>query len=189
MATERRTVDKRGIVTVLAVIVIGLVIFSGLFVVTDIIQDLRPSNVRFDEKSQGQLYSRVMLNYSDSRNDLLVVKSSKDNEVTSISCLGVVEGFNVIALLENVGVVYNQFTYSVYGIVFKFGSSIDDSPKYRFLFQTSTMSKDSFYMTREVIPSYEYINAANVTIKMDNEGFSVSDVLDGINTVLGLPFM
>jgi len=190
MATERHLIKKRNLVISTAIIVLAFIVISGMFVVTDIIQELRPSNVRFDETITGELYSRVPLNYTNPIDDLLVVKSSDNGKNISIRCYAVLQGFNVVDLLINTGIQYDVFTYSVYGIVFKSSNpSTNISPVYRFLFQNNTISKDSFFMSREVIPIYNYVNAGNFSVQVVNEGFFVSDVTDKINDILRLPFM
>jgi hypothetical protein len=182
---------KRTRVVALAFIVLATVIASGLFVVPDIIQQIRPSNVRFDETSLGQLYNRVPLDYSNPIDDLLVVVSSGTGDPVPIRCYKVMSGFDVVSLVRSVGISYDMFTYSVYGIVAEpdTGGDPNKSPTYRFLFQSSTASTETWYMSRPVIPSYEYTNPANQKVVVANEGISVGDILNKINDILRLPFI
>lgn len=181
---------KRTRVIAAALILLGTIVGVGLLVGHDIIRDMRYSNVRFDETSVGQLYSRVPLDYNNPLNDLLVVTSSSTGNIVSVRCYQVIQGFDMVWLLNDVGIDYTTFTHSVYGIVDKIDSGVGNGtpPTYRFIFKENTTSAETWFMSRGMIPSYDYVNEANVKVHMVNEGISVDDVLDKINDILNIPF-
>ena len=165
-------------------IVIAAAVGIGIFVIPDVMNRASNNNIRFDEVSLGELCTLVPLDYSKPINDIIVIDNVETSSVVTVACYEVVQGFDVMNLLSNVGVDYGPVAKSVYGIVYKVGSTVDQSPVYRFLFQASSGSRDAWYMTRDVKPIYEYTNSAKIDVKVMNEGITVDDVLDGIDRFL-----
>lgn len=157
-------------------------------VIPDVIQMVRPSNVRYDETSTNQFYSKFLFDSNQPINNLLVVNSAEKGSGVPITCYEVFNPTNVLSVIRTEGLSYDQFTYSIYGMIAPIPPE-DQPPEYKFLFQEGYTSQAKWYITRAVLPSFDYLDESNTNIHLINEGITVNEIIDAINDYQNIPFI
>jgi hypothetical protein len=179
---------KRTLLTILAVGLLATVIGCGFIVVPNIIQDLMPSNVRFDETATNDFYSQFSYDPTTANDQILVVHGAEQGLNVVITCYVVSNPELVLDRIKVQGISYGQFTYSVYGIVAPLPPE-NEPPSFRFLMQESMTSTEKWYISRTVTPSFDYISTGGTKIHITNEGITVDEILGTINDFLEIPFI
>lgn len=170
----------------LAIALLGSTIGLGFLVVPQYIYSIKPSNVRFDETTKGQFYQQCSIDSTKPINNVLVVHASEINDDVTITCYEVLPGVDVLDIIKRTGISYDFFTYSVYGIEYKEVNALGGMV-FRFLLQKTLNDKDHWYLSREVIPSQDFM-LDSTKFHQTNEGITIAEVLDGINDYLNVPF-